>query len=427
MVLSRAGTNGPDVVPGQSSRVLLMTEPTPPDGAPDPPARETIGNGPLTRDQAARVLDRAAELFETGDYADAANHYRRVIGFDDAAVTAAALLGLGQSLYRLDDETAAVATWESILELPENPSTYRAWREVAAARVREGELAGAAAAYREADRRAPADDKPEIAARLGWLAKETGNAGAARRYFAKSRNDGPAVMAAWVIIGLTVIVSLTAMSADGFGLFAALQLDKIAVAQGEYWRLWTVTLLHAPGNLLHLGFNMYALYLVGPLVERLYGWRLFVLFYLLCAAGGSVGSFVFGGPQPSVGASGAVFGMFGLILASTRRHNPLIDRRSRGLVAQIGTLIVINLAFGFFLGSFIDNAAHVGGLISGLWLGFLIAPGRVPTLSSAFQRPGDAAPVSGSAPSMLVATIGVVLLIAVLAVGIVVGTEIRLG
>jgi len=408
-----------------------MTEANQPDRAPGTPAgesgRRTLDNGPLTRDQAAGLLDRAADLLQLGEFADAAQHYRRVVGFDDPAVTGAALLGLGQAMYRLDDEAAAVATWESILELAENPATYRAWREVAAARVRDGDLAGAATAYREADRRAPVDDKPEIAARLGWLAKETGNAGAARRYFARSRRDGPAVMAAWVIIGITVIVSVTAMSGDGFAFYQALALDKLAVAHGEYWRLWTVTLLHAPNNLLHLGFNMYALYLVGPLVERLYGSRLFVLFYLLCAAGGSVGSFVFGGPQDSVGASGAVFGMFGLILATTRRHNPLIDRRSRGLVTQIGTLIVINLAFGFLAASFIDNAAHVGGLVSGLWLGFLIAPGRVPTLRSAFRRPGEATVSTDSGRSMLLVMIGVVALILVLAIGIVVGTDLRLG
>lgn len=404
-----------------------MTDPTTPEPAVDPPAREPIANGRLTREQAAGLLDRAADLLDSGEFAQAANHYRRVVGFDDPAVTGAALLGLGQALYRLDEEEGAVATWESILELPENPSTYRAWREVAAAKVREGDLSGAAGAYREADRRAPPDDKAEIAARLGWLAKETGNAGAARRYFAKSRQDGPPVMAAWIIIGLTVIVSLTAMSADGLGLYEALALDKIAVANGEYWRLWTVTLLHAPTNLLHLGFNMYALYLVGPLVERLYGSRLFVLFYLLCAAGGSVGSFVFGGEQLSVGASGAVFGMFGLILASTRRHNPLLDRRSRGLVAQIGTLILINLVFGFLAKDFIDNAAHIGGLVSGLWLGFLIAPGRVPTLSTAFRRPGESVPASGGGSSMLLMMIGVLLLIGVLTLGIVVGTEARLG
>ena len=79
----------------------------------------------------------------------------RVYGFDDPEVTAAAMLGAGQARYRMDDEASAVAIWEKILELPETPSTYFAWREVAAARVRDGDLQGAIAAYREADRRAP--------------------------------------------------------------------------------------------------------------------------------------------------------------------------------------------------------------------------------------------------------------------------------
>ena len=104
-----------------------------------------------------------------------------LFGFDDPDVTAAALLGAGQSRYRMDDEAGAIATWEAILELPESPSTYYAWREIAAARVRDGDLQGAIAAYREADRRAPLADKPEIANRLGWLAKETGNVRASRQ------------------------------------------------------------------------------------------------------------------------------------------------------------------------------------------------------------------------------------------------------
>ena len=75
-----------------------------------------------------------------------------------------------------------------------------------------------------------------------------------------------------------------------------------------------MTLLH--GDLLHLAFNMYALYLAGTIVERWYGSLRFLAFYLACAAAGSVGSFVFGGDIPSVGASGAVFGLFGVLLAA---------------------------------------------------------------------------------------------------------------
>ncbi len=394
------------------------------DGGPAP-APEMFSEGPLSREAARAILDRAAELLQSGDYRDAATHYRRVVGFDDPTVTAAALLGLAETLYRLDEDDSAIATWESILELPETPATYQAYRNIAAARVRGGDLQGAIAAYREADRRAPPDDKAEIATRLGWLAKETGNTGASRRYFARGRGTGPAFPITWLIIGLTVVVSFMAMSPDGAFLFDLLQLDKRAVADGEYYRLWSVTLLHDPGNLLHLFFNMYALYICGPLVEQLYGSRLFVAFYLLCAAAGSVASFVFGSDAPSVGASGAIFGLFGLLLAATRAHHPVLDRRGRSLIGQIGMLIVLNLILGFALGARIDNAAHVGGLLAGLWLGVLIVPGRVPTLRSMWRGPAGQE-ASGSPPFLLPA-LGIAALVVVLAVGIVIGTAQRGG
>ncbi|HEY7589860.1 MAG TPA: rhomboid family intramembrane serine protease [Candidatus Limnocylindrales bacterium] len=386
---------------------------------PDVPA-----DGPLTREAARALLDRAGELLQAGDYRDAGVLYRRVVGFDDPTVTAAALLGLAEARYRTDDEESAIATWEAILELPETPSTYHAWRNVAAARVRDGDLQGAVKAYREADRRAPAQDKAEIASRLGWLAKETGNTGASRRYFARARGSGPALPLSWIVIGLTVVTSLAAESVGGEFLFEMLALDKTAVAAGEYYRLWSVTLVH--GGPLHLFFNMYALYLCGPIVEQIYGSRLFLAFYLLCAAAGSVASFVFGGGDVSVGASGAIFGLFGVLLAASRTHNPVLDRRGRSLVSQIGMLILINLAFGFALGGLIDNAAHVGGLLAGLWLGVLIVPGGVPTLRSMWQRPTDSAIQPVRSP-MLLPALGVVALVVVLAVGIVVGTAQRHG
>src|SRR5215210_617609 len=273
-------------------------------------------DGPLSRPQAQALLDRGGELLSAGEFAAAFQHYRRVIGFDDPAITAAALLGAAQSQYRMDDEASALATWEAILELPETPSTYFAWREIAAARVRDGDLQGAIGAYREADRRAPAGDKAEIANRLGWLAKETGNVRASRRYFARGRGSVLPI-ATYSILGLTVAVSLTAMFASGAGeLYQALWLDKAAVAHGQVWRILTVALLHGePGqeqllySLMHLGLNMYALYLVGPTVERIYGSPRFVLFYVVSAIGGSLATYAFGDTQLGTGASGAIFGL----------------------------------------------------------------------------------------------------------------------
>jgi len=361
-----------------------MDDASPPTGRPGPDPTRT---GRLSREDAIGLLTSGDAALAAGEFRDAAMRYSRVIGFDDPEVTAAAFIGLGEARYRLDDDDGALASWEAAVKLGETGSTYHAWRNIAAARVRVGDLPGAIEAYRQADRRAPPEDKPEIATRLGWLTKETGDARASKRYFAKGRGDGPLVSVTMILIAATVIVSLSALlSSEGQFLYDALQLDKGAVADGEIWRLWTVTLLH--GSFVHLFFNMYALYLAGPVVERWYGSIRFLLIYLACAAAGSIGSFMFGGDVPSVGASGAIFGLFGLLLAAGRVHHPL-DRQSRALVSQLGILILINIAFGFAVTG-IDNAAHIGGLIAGLWLGFMIPPTRVQTMASLWQRPGEA-------------------------------------
>jgi membrane associated rhomboid family serine protease len=340
--------------------------------------------GPLTAAVAQRLVDRGRAKVEAGDPALSIADFRRVIGHDDPTITGAALLGFGDALYRLDDEAQAGAAWLAVTRLRENPSTYRAWRNLAGARVRAGELPAAIEAYREADRRAPADDKAEIAARLGWLTKETGNSGAANRYFARSRGAASFSLSILVIIA-TAAVSLIAEGSEG--LLSALWLERDGVRSGELYRLASVTLVH--GGLLHLFLNMYALWIMGPIVESIWGRRMFVLFYLLTAVGASTASFL-ASPGPAVGASGAIFGLVGVILAGTRAHHPMLDRRARAIVPQLGMFVLINLVFGFVSsagGVMIDNAAHIGGLVAGLWLGFVVPPGKVATLQSAVQHP----------------------------------------
>ena len=290
--------------------------------------------GPLDRTTALAVLARADELLEADEPEAAAAHYQRVIGFDDPAVTASAYYGLGNALYRMDREDDAVATWGQVLGLPETPSTYLAWRQIAAARVRDGDLAGAIKAYREADRRAPAEDKPEIASRLGWLAKETGDTRGAARQFRRSRGGSQPTLT-YALIAITSIVSFTAYTGittlsrgrvDFGELYSALWLNKADIAAGQLWRLVTVTLVHSPNQVeffLHLGFNMYALYLVGPVVESIFGWSRMLVMYVLAAICGSVASFVFSAPYDfAVGASGAIFGLFGVLLVASRRPPP---------------------------------------------------------------------------------------------------------
>ncbi len=369
-------------------------------------------DGPLSREAAMAALDHAAELMESADFVDAARLYQRVVGFDDPGVTGAALLGLGEAWYRLNDDAQALRTWEEVTRLPESPATYPAWRNVAAARVRDGDLRGALAAYREADRRAPAADKAEIASRLGWLSKELGDKGAAGRYFSRARGD-TGISLSLVIIAVTSVVSLIVLFGGPAGrdLGRLLELDKPAIAQGELWRLWTVTLVHA--SILHLGFNMYALWIAGPFVERLYGrWR-FLAFYLIFAAAGSLMSFAFGPAPLGVGASGAIFGLFGLLFANQVIHRPVLDRQSRALLGQMGGLIAINLVFGFVVAG-IDNTAHLGGLLAGVWLGALFAPTHVPTMRSLWTRPGPTQgtmePVVGGGGMQLIQVVALVIL-----------------
>ena len=181
--------------------------------------------------------------------------------------------------------------------------------------------------------------------------------------------------------------------------------------------------MHA--DFIHLAFNMYALWIVGPLVERWYGQIRFLVFYLACAATGSVGSFAFGGEGVSVGASGAVFGMFGVLAAASYIHKP-VDRYARAITMQIGLLIVINLAFGFFSGGMIDNAAHIGALLGGLWLGAVIPPSRVPTMSSWWRRAGPNGTMYRLArPPAAVPVLAVGVLAGAVVVGLMYGTSSR--
>lgn len=375
-------------------------------------------SGPLARPVALAILDLAAARMEAGEFVTAAQAYRRVAGFDDAEITATAWLGLGEALFRLDHDDEALSAWQAVLRLKETPSTYMAWRNIAAAYVRAGDLRDALNAYREADRRAPAADKAEIASRLGWLAKETGDTGASRKYFARSRGSGSAILLAYVILGATVIISFYTLSTDGAGLWLALALDKQALAAGELYRLVTVTLVHA--NFLHLLFNMYFLYLIGPVVERAWGAAWFAVFYVVTAAAASTASFLVS-PHLSVGASGAIFGLVGVLIAATRVHHPALDRQGRAIVPQLITIVAINLVFGFVVAG-VDNAAHIGGLVAGLWLGLFVAPGRVRTMRDFWQaRTGGE--VAGR--SRFVGILGTAVLVGAIAIGLVAGGALR--
>jgi membrane associated rhomboid family serine protease len=135
------------------------------------------------------------------------------------------------------------------------------------------------------------------------------------------------------------------------------------VAAGQWYRLITSAFLPGTGSLglLDIAFNMWALYIVGPGLEQLLGRVRFLAVYLLSAVGGSV-LFYYLAPQnqPALGASGAIFGLFGAWFVVSKR----LRLDSRGIVM----LIVLNLALSFIYRSTIAWQDHVGGLITGTLL-----------------------------------------------------------
>lgn len=355
-------------------------------------------SGPDGRAGAVAQLEHAWDLAAAGEWEQSAAAYGRLVGHPDVEVHVAALLGLAEARYRQDEEPGALQAWIAATQAPDTSNTWRAWKALAAARVREGDLAGAARSYREAERRAPADERPEIASRLGWLTKEMGQGQAAQRYFSRARTGvTPSPIATWTILAVTVGIGVSELLGNGPLWIQLFGLDKSAVADGQWWRLITVALVHDDSFFLHLAFNMYALYMVGPIIEALYGAPRFALVYVLTAAAGSAASYIASPGVDGVGASGAIFGLFGMLLVSNRVHRPALTRSARGLTGQIGMLIGLNLVLGFSIPN-IDNAAHIGGLLAGAWLGFVLVP-RGATLSSLWQRPGAA--LSGPAPGML--------------------------
>src|SRR5258706_5113145 len=124
--------------------------------------------GPIDAGVAQRLIQRGRERLGLGDAPAAVIDFRRAIGHDDPNITGPAMLGYGDALYRLDDERQATAAWEAVTRFRENPATYQAWRNLAGARVRAGELQPAIEAYPTPGRRAPAHHQAASGSRLGW-------------------------------------------------------------------------------------------------------------------------------------------------------------------------------------------------------------------------------------------------------------------
>lgn len=158
-----------------------------------------------------------------------------------------------------------------------------------------------------------------------------------------------------VVPGLTRAFSYAPVFTAGAG----------GVIPAEPWRMLTAAFLHSQGSFLHIAFNMYALYILGKVLEPSMGRARFLALYLVSAVGGSLGVLLLSGPlQYVVGASGAVFGLFGALF--------IIQRRRGGDVRQIVVLIAINAVIGFVVPG-IAWQAHLGGLLAGAACAAVIA------------------------------------------------------
>jgi membrane associated rhomboid family serine protease len=152
--------------------------------------------------------------------------------------------------------------------------------------------------------------------------------------------------------------------------------ENSKIHQGEIWRFLTPVFIHI--GIIHLLSNSYALWAVGPQVEKLYGGARFVILYLTAGIAGVIASYQFNPDPTSAGASGAIFGLFGVLLAFGIRNRSSIPPFFRqAMMRAVLPVIAINLLIGQTV-PYIDNSAHIGGLLGGAALAFLIP----------FERPG---------------------------------------
>lgn len=137
------------------------------------------------------------------------------------------------------------------------------------------------------------------------------------------------------------------------------------ILQGEFWRLFTSMFLHI--GILHLAFNLYALWILGPIMEEFFGRIRYILIYIISGLMGSFASFLFT-DAISAGASGAIFGLLGALVVYSRRRPALWKS---GFGKSLAVIIIINLVLGFMEAG-IDIYAHFGGLIGGMVLSAII-------------------------------------------------------
>lgn len=268
--------------------------------------------------------------------------------------------------------------------------------QVAAVQTVTGGLVGAP----ELTRRLGVLFEPQTADALSWVnplkyMDALGDPRDPAVFFERLQRAVPRVWVTWSLMAVNVLIYLVMAAEVGLDEFGAQQFIRyganfaaLTVADEQWWRLLSCTFLH--GGMLHLGFNMYALKVLGETAERLFGGAMFAVVYLLAGLGGSIASLgwtLAEVPQTfSVGASGAVFGIMGAMLGyALARRSSVPVRVFKGLTRSALLFIGINVAIGLSL-PFVDNAAHLGGLAVGIPMGALLSRDLPPSPQPAPAR-----------------------------------------
>ncbi|MET4583777.1 membrane associated rhomboid family serine protease [Conyzicola nivalis] len=212
---------------------------------------------------------------------------------------------------------------------------------------------------------------------------------AVTRIRSSMRSTSGVPVVTYSLIGINLALYLATWVSGG-ALYQALAYWPPLTAS-EPWRMITSAFMHSPSSILHILFNMFSLFIFGPIIENLVGRGRFIALYLLAALGGSVGVLLLSPGSVVVGASGAIFGLLGAFF--------VIQRRLGGNSMQLLVVVGLNLVLGFIVPG-VAWQAHLGGLIVGAGVAAIYTATR-----RRQQRTVQAVAVAGVAVALVVMTI----------------------
>ena len=157
--------------------------------------------------------------------------------------------------------------------------------------------------------------------------------------------------------------------------------EGLSISRGEYWRLLTPIFMHI--GFFHLVVNSFGLIVFGPIMEKIFGPTRFLLIYIMTGIWGNIFSFI-SGISVGAGASGALFGVAGSYAAYLYLNKDDLGKFGRESLVGLSWIVGINIIFGFTV-SGIDNSAHLGGLISGIIIGYFLSPKSSTIYTSEFD------------------------------------------